>query len=62
MSDQLFERSLSALTALVLLWLVLGIVLEVMPWGWIVVIGLVVEIAGGILLMYYWGKSYTARE
>ena len=62
MSDQLFERSLSVLTALVLLWIVLGVVFKVMPWGWIVVIGLVVEIAGGILLMYYWGKSYMARE
>ena len=62
MSDKVFERSLSGLTALVLLWIILGIVFKVMAWGWIVVIGLMVEIVGGGLLLHYWGKSYMARE
>ena len=62
MSDKVFERSLSGLTALVLLWLILGIVFGVMGWGWVVITGLVVEIVGGGLLLHYWGKSYMARE
>jgi len=62
MSDKVFERNLSGLTALVLLWLILGIVFGVMGWGWVVIIGLVVEIVGGGFLLHYWGKSYMARE
>ena len=62
MSDQIFKRSLSGLTLLVLLWIILGGVFGVMAWGWVVVIGLVVEIVGGGLLLHYWGKSYMARE
>lgn len=62
MSDRLFERSLSGLTLLVLIWIILGIVFRVLPWGWVLVIGFVVEIGGGGTLLYYWGKSYMARE
>jgi len=62
MSDTVFERSLSGLTILVLLWLILGIVFGAMGWGWVVIIGLVVEIVGGGLLLHYWGKSYMAQE
>ena len=62
MNDKVFERSLSGLTALVLLWIILGIVFGVIGWGWVVIIGLVVEIVGGGLLLHYWGKSYMARE
>jgi hypothetical protein len=62
MSDRMFERSLSGLTLLVLLWIVLGIVFQVIAWGWVLLIGLVVEIGGGGALLYYWGKSYMARE
>jgi len=62
MNDKVFERSLSGLTALVLLWLILGIVFGVMGWGWVVIIGLVVEIVGGGFLLHYWGKGYMARE
>jgi len=62
MSDRTFEISLSGLTALVLLWIVLGIVLGIMAWGWVVVIGLVVEIIGGVFLLRSWGKRYMERE
>ena len=62
MSDQIFKRSLSGLTLLVLLWIILGGVFGVIAWGWVVVIGLVVEIVGGGFLLHYWGKSYMARE
>jgi hypothetical protein len=47
MSDKTFERSLTGLTALVLVWIVLGIVLGVMAWGLVVMIGLVIEIGVG---------------
>jgi len=62
MSDKVFERSLSGLTTLVLLWIILGIIFKVIGWGWVVVTGLVIEIVGGGLLLHYWGKSYMARE
>jgi hypothetical protein len=67
MSDKAFERSLTGLTALVLLWLVLGIVFRILGWfpiavGWVVIIGLVVEIVAGGFLLRRWGKPYMERE
>ena len=62
MSDKVFERSLSGLMVLVLLWLILGIVFGAMGWGWVVIIGLLFGIVGGGLLLHYWGKNYMARE
>lgn len=61
MSDTTFERSLIALTCLVVAWIVLGIVLGLLSAAWVVIIGLVVEIVGGGILLYYWGKSYMSR-
>ena len=62
MSDKTFERSLTGLTALVLLWIILGIVFGVMAWGWVVIIGLLVEIVAGGFLLHRWGKAYMERE
>ncbi len=62
MSDRVFERSLTGLTALVVLWIILGIVLGIMDWLLVVLIGLVVGIVGGGFLLHYWGKSYMAKE
>ena len=62
MSDKVFERSLTGLTALVVLWIILGIVLGIMDWLWVVLIGLVVGIVGGGFLLHYWGKRYMAKE
>ena len=63
MSDRTFETSLTGLTALVVLWIVLGIIF-LWWWSWasVVLIGLVVEIVGGGFLLHYWGKSYMERE
>jgi len=62
MSDKMFERSLTGLTALIVLWMVLGIVFGVMGWFPVVLIGLVIEIVGGGFLLHYWGKNYMERE
>lgn len=62
MSDITFERSLIALTCLVIAWIVAGIVLKLVGIAWVIIIGLVVEIFGGGALLYYWGKSYMARS
>ncbi len=62
MSNKTFEWSVIGLTALVVLWIVLGIVFGIMGWGWAVVVGLVVEIVGGGVMLNYWGKSYMSRE
>ena len=61
MSDKAFETSLTVLTALVLLWIILGIVFGIM-WGWVVLLGLVVEIFAGGYLLRRWGKDYMERE
>lgn len=62
MSDKTFERSLTGLTALVLLWIILGIVFGVMAWVWVVLTGLVVEMVAGGFLLRRWGKDYMERE
>ena len=61
MSDKAFERSLIGLTAVVLLWIILGIVFG-MAWGLVVLIGLAVEIVAGGYLLRRWGKAYMERE
>ena len=61
MGDKMFEWSLTGLTALVVLWMVLGSIF-VMAWGWAVIIGLVVEIVGGGFMLRNWGKRYMERE
>lgn len=62
MSDTTFERSLIALTGLVVAWIVAGIVLKLLGVAWVIIMGLVVEIMGGSVLLSYWGKSYMARS
>lgn len=62
MNDKTFERSLTGLTALVLLWIILGIVFGFMAWVWVVLTGLVVEVVGGGFLLRRWGKAYMERE
>ncbi len=62
MSDKTFERSAIILTALVVLWIALGIVFGAMDWGWVVVVGIIVEVIGIGVLLYYWGRHYMARE
>ncbi len=61
MSDTAFERSLIALTCLVVAWIIAGIVLKLLGIVWVILIGLVVEIFGGGALLYYWGKNYMSR-
>lgn len=62
MTDKTFERSLTGLTALVLLWIILGIVFGFMAWVLVVFIGLVVEVVGGGFLLRRWGRAYMERE
>jgi len=62
MSDRTFEISLTGLIALVVLWIILGIVFGIMGWLPVVLIGLVVGIVGGGFLLHYWGKNYMERE
>ena len=67
MSDKTFELSLTLLTVLVVLWIILGIVFRIQGWfpigvGWVILIGLAVELVGGGFLLHYWGKSYMERQ
>jgi hypothetical protein len=57
MSDKVFERSLSGLTMLVLLWIILGIIFKVIGWGWVVMSGLVIEIIASGLLLHYGARA-----
>ena len=62
MSDKIFERSLTALSILAILWMVLGSVFGVLSIAGVIIIGLVVWIVGGGALLWKWGKDYMARE
>jgi len=62
MSDKTFERSLTALSILAILWMVLGSVFGVLSIAGVIIIGLVVWIVGGGALLWKWGKDYMARE
>ena len=62
MRDKIFERSLTALSILAILWMVLGSVFEVLSIAGVIIIGLVVWIVGGGALLWKWGKDYMARE
>ena len=61
MSDKTFEWSLTSVSILAVLWMVLGSIFGIMSIALVVIIGLVVWIAGGGALLYYWGKDYMAR-
>ena len=60
MSDKTFERSLTTLSILVVLWIVLGSIF-VLNAVWAIIIGLLVLIVGGGILLHYWGKNYMSR-
>jgi hypothetical protein len=61
MNDRVFERGLTALTVLVMLFIVAGLVFNWLGAFWTVFIGLAVEITGGGALVYFWGKDYMGR-
>ena len=61
MSDKTFEWSLTSVSILAVLWMILGSIFGIMSIALVVIIGLVVWIAGGGALLYYWGKDYMAR-
>jgi 5-bromo-4-chloroindolyl phosphate hydrolysis protein len=61
MSEKVFERSLIALSLAALLWMLLGGIFDILGIAWVIIIGLVVWIAGGGALLYFWGKNYMSR-
>jgi 5-bromo-4-chloroindolyl phosphate hydrolysis protein len=61
MSEKVFERSLIALSAAALLWILLGGIFGILGIAWVIIIGLVIWIAGGGALLYFWGKNYMSR-
>jgi len=63
MSDKTFERSLTALSIIALLWMVLGSIFFYWALGiaGVIIIGLVVWIAGGGTLLHFWGKKYMSQ-
>jgi 5-bromo-4-chloroindolyl phosphate hydrolysis protein len=61
MSDKTFERGLTALSIIALLWIVLGSIFGILSITWVIIIGLVVWIAGGGTLLHFWGKKYMSR-
>jgi 5-bromo-4-chloroindolyl phosphate hydrolysis protein len=61
MTEKVFERSLISLSAVALLWMLLGGIFGILGIAWVIIIGLVVWIAGGGALLYFWGKSYMSR-
>ncbi len=61
MNDKLFQWSLTILTAIALLWIVLGSVFGILDITWIIIIGLIAWVIGGGALLYLWGKNYMSR-
>jgi 5-bromo-4-chloroindolyl phosphate hydrolysis protein len=61
MSEKVFERSLTALSIVALLWMLLGGIFGILSIAWVIIIGLVVWIVGGGALLYFWGKNYMSR-
>jgi len=61
MSDKVFERSLTALSIVALLWMLVGGIFGILGVTWVIIIGLVVWISGGGALLYFWGKNYMSR-
>ena len=61
MSEKVFERSLMAFSIVALLWMLLGGIFGILGLAWVIIIGLVVWIAGGGALLYFWGKNYMSR-
>jgi 5-bromo-4-chloroindolyl phosphate hydrolysis protein len=61
MSEKVFERSLTALSIVALLWMLLGGIFGILGIAWVIIIGLVVWIVGGGALLYFWGKNYMSR-
>lgn len=61
MSDEVFEWSLTALSIIVILWMLLGSTFGVLAVVWVIIIGLVFWIMGGGALLYFWGKNYMSR-
>ena len=61
MSEKVFERSLTALSIVALLWMLLGGIFGILSIAWVIIFGLVVWIVGGGALLYFWGKNYMSR-
>ena len=61
MSDQVFERSMTAISVMVILWMLLGSIAGILGVTWVIIIGLVVWVTGGGALLYFWGKNYMSR-
>jgi 5-bromo-4-chloroindolyl phosphate hydrolysis protein len=61
MSEKVFEWSLTFLSGVAVIWMLLGGIFGVLSIAWVVIIGLVVWIAGGGALLYFWGKNYMSR-
>ena len=61
MSDTLFSRSLTTLTIGVVLFLIGSLVFSWLGAFWAVLSGVLIELAGGGALVYFWGKSYMGR-
>lgn len=61
MSEKVFDRSLTALSIVALLWMLLGGIFGILSIAWVIIIGLVVWIVGGGALLYFWGKNYMSR-
>ena len=62
MSDKTFESILTAVVVVAVLWIVAGIVLGLLGTAWVVIIGIIIALAGGGVLLHYWGKDYMARR
>jgi hypothetical protein len=61
MADKTFEVSLTAVTVLVIAWMVVASLMGILHPAWAVVTGIVLWLLIGGTLLHFWGKSYMER-
>ena len=61
MNDIVFKWSLTILSAIAVIWMVLGSVFDVLGIAWVIMSGLLAWVIGGGALLYFWGKNYMSR-
>jgi hypothetical protein len=59
-SDKVFELRLTTLSIVAVIWMILGSIF-IMSAIWAIIIGLIIWLAGGGVLLHFWGKNYMSR-
>lgn len=62
MSDSTLQWSLTAATIIIVLLVIAAITLGWLWPLWAILVGIVIEVAIAVPLLYFWGKDYMSRS